>query len=122
MPLVLLALLLVAPHLAAAAEPPAPAASAPPPAEAPEAVFPRLMTVQEAAQTPEQKAEEARHAQSLALGERLLQTAQSLRNMGVLTLSALLGLIGSGLVGALIALVVSRLRERRGGGSGYGSG
>ena len=124
----LVAALLSSPLAALAADPPpdqktAPAAAPAPqaaaaqtgerPAAEPQAVFPKLMTVQEADQTPEQKAEAARQAQSEAVGERLMSAARSMRNMGMLALSGILGLIVSGLVGGLIALGVNAYRERR---------
>jgi len=115
--LFLAAVLLTSPLAVLAADaPPPPAAEAPPEqgADAEGPVFPRLMTKQEADLTPEQKAEAARQAQSDAVGAQLLQAAQGLRNMGILTLSGLLFIIGSGLVGAAIAYVVNRVRERRG--------
>jgi hypothetical protein len=118
-PLLLAALLLSSPLAALAASDPPPPAAAPPPADAPlpppanGPVFPKLMTTKEADQTPEQKTAAAKQAQSNAVGERLLETARSLRNMGMLALSAIVGLIVSGAIGAMIALGVNAYRERR---------
>ncbi|WP_154662600.1 hypothetical protein [Solimonas flava] len=95
------------PPAAPAAPAPAPAAE---PAPAPQPVFPRLMSEREAAQPP---AAPARVDESAALRERVLAAARSLRNMGMLTLSAVLGLFGSALAGVLIALAVHLTRERR---------
>ncbi|WP_083930870.1 hypothetical protein [Solimonas variicoloris] len=85
-------------------------AQEPAPAPAPQPVFPRLMSEREAAQPP---APPARVDESAALRERVLAAARSLRNMGMLTLSAVLGLFGSALAGVLIALAVHLTRERR---------
>lgn len=100
------------PEAPAAPAPPAEPAPASAPAQepAPGPVFPRLMSEREAAQPP---APPARVDESAALRERVLAAARSLRNMGMLTLSAVLGLFGSALAGVLIALAVHTLRERR---------
>jgi type IV secretory pathway VirB10-like protein len=119
------ATLFLAPALVRAADAPSPAQpaaapAAPPPAATENApVFPKLMTVEEAARPPAarpQRQDEAAaqsSAQSLAMGQRIADAARSLRNMGMLTLSAVLGLLGSALAGGLLALFVSNLRERR---------